>query len=207
MERRRLLQMQSDLPSTYRRVEYLESSGLQYIVTDILPSNALGFDCTFYTNSNVTSGSNYGCIFGGRYASGDNDCQFTTFTNSAYKGTFRFGNTTGYDAWITKETLQSVSKRSSTFINASGDSITVRNNEWIGGKIKPIYLFLLNNNGTPVQGGLGCRIYVMQFYDGNALIRNFIPCVRKSDSKPGMYDTVSKTFYTNAGSGEFIVPA
>lgn len=35
--------------------------------------------------------------------------------------------------------------------------------------------------------------------------RNFIPCYRKSDMKPGMYDTVTGTFYTNQGSGEFIL--
>lgn len=52
----------------------------------------------------------------------------------------------------------------------------------------------------------GMRIYICKLYDGNAMIGNFVPCVRKSDSKPGMYDTVSKTFYTNAGTGEFIVP-
>lgn len=197
------------IPVEYQRVAYLESSGTQYITTDVLPSNTLGFDCTFYSKSNVTASADYGCIFGSRYASGDNDCQVTTFTtNSALlAGTFRFGNTNGYNPGIIKETIQSVSKRNSTFINATGDSITVRDNEWDGAKRKSMYLFLLNNNDTPVQGGLGCRIYVMRFYDGGILIHNFIPCVRKSDSKPGMYDTVSKTFLTNAGTGEFIVPA
>ena len=33
----------------------------------------------------------------------------------------------------------------------------------------------------------------------------FIPCYRKSDSEPGMYDLVSKMFFTNAGTGEFLV--
>lgn len=51
------------------------------------------------------------------------------------------------------------------------------------------------------------RVYIFKMYDGNRLTGNFIPCVRKADSKPGMYDTVSKTFYTNAGTGEFIIPS
>lgn len=209
LRRRQLMAMQGELPSAYRRVAYLESSGTQYITTDVLPSNTLGYDCTFYSKSNVTAYADYGCIFGSRYASGDNDCQVTTFTtnDAVYVGTFRFGNTTGYNAGIIKETIQSISKRNSTFINATGDSIAVRDNTWDGTKRKPMYLFLLNNNGTPAQGGLGCRIYVMRFYDGDVLTHNFIPCVRKSDSKPGMYDIVSKAFYTNAGTGEFIVPA
>lgn len=32
----------------------------------------------------------------------------------------------------------------------------------------------------------------------------FVPCYRKSDGEIGMYDTVSKTFYTNAGTGTFL---
>lgn len=34
---------------------------------------------------------------------------------------------------------------------------------------------------------------------------NLIPCYRKSDNEPGMYDTVSGNFYTNEGSGDFLV--
>lgn len=34
---------------------------------------------------------------------------------------------------------------------------------------------------------------------------DFIPCYRKADSKPGMYDLVSGEFHTNQGTGEFLV--
>lgn len=70
-----------------------------------------------------------------------------------------------------------------------------------------IFLFGLNDGNHLIQAGPGCIIYEMRFYTSDKLLMEFIPCVRKSDSKPGMYDTVTKTFYTNAGSGEFIVPA
>jgi len=42
-------------------------------------------------------------------------------------------------------------------------------------------------------------------WDGTTLVRNMIPCYRRSDLKPGMYDTVNNVFYTNSGSGEFIL--
>ena len=35
------------------------------------------------------------------------------------------------------------------------------------------------------------------------MVRYFIPCYRKSDNEPGMYDLVNNVFYTNAGSGTF----
>ena len=33
----------------------------------------------------------------------------------------------------------------------------------------------------------------------------FIPCYRKSDDKPGMYDLITKQFFINQGEGEFLV--
>lgn len=51
------------------------------------------------------------------------------------------------------------------------------------------------------------KLYFLEVYDveSNEIIANFIPCYRKSDSEPGMYDLVSGTFFTNAGTGEFLV--
>lgn len=38
----------------------------------------------------------------------------------------------------------------------------------------------------------------------NELVRKFIPCVRNEDNKIGMYDYITKNFYTNQGTGEFL---
>ena len=51
-----------------------------------------------------------------------------------------------------------------------------------------------------------CKVYALRLYDSSKiLVRNMIPAIRNSDNKPGMYDTVTGAFYTNAGSGEFSV--
>ena len=41
----------------------------------------------------------------------------------------------------------------------------------------------------------------------------FVPCIRKSDNKPGLYDLcgsicplTGNSFYINAGTGEFVTP-
>ena len=61
-----------------------------------------------------------------------------------------------------------------------------------------------------VGGGAGsfgsnakAYIYSCKIYQGNNLVRDLVPCYRKSNLKPGMYDFVNDTFYVNAGSGEF----
>ena len=65
-------------------------------------------------------------------------------------------------------------------------------------------LFAANYN-TGYTNFSSSRIYYMKIYDSNTLVRNFIPCYRKSDTVAGLYDTVNDVFYTNAGSGVFTV--
>lgn len=69
----------------------------------------------------------------------------------------------------------------------------------------PILLFAiyLDYNTTPTKSH--CRIYDYKITKNGVLIQNLIPCYRKSDNEPGMYDTVSKTFFTNSGTGTFLV--
>lgn len=61
-----------------------------------------------------------------------------------------------------------------------------------------IHLFGNNNGGTHMNASLPIDICSVQIYKGGVLVRDFIP--RK---KPyiGLYDTVSQTLFTNAGSG------
>ena len=68
------------------------------------------------------------------------------------------------------------------------------------------YLFTFNSTGSASKTkAQDIRIYKYSVeYDGD-LIQNLIPCYRKSDNEPGMYDTVSKTFFTNSGTGTFLV--
>lgn len=48
------------------------------------------------------------------------------------------------------------------------------------------------------------NIYRQQAYQNNVLVGDFIPAIRNSDSVVGMYDAVSGTFFTNAGTGTFV---
>lgn len=54
-----------------------------------------------------------------------------------------------------------------------------------------------------IMVGVKERMYSCKFYFDGELIRDFVPCYRRSDSEIGLYDLVNNTFYTNAGSGTF----
>lgn len=54
--------------------------------------------------------------------------------------------------------------------------------------------------GTPLDlfKSEGNRIYYAKIYLGGKLIHDLIPCYRKNDIEPGMYDMVTKQFYPNS---------
>ena len=47
------------------------------------------------------------------------------------------------------------------------------------------------------------RFSFFRCWRGGTLLRDMVPCRRKADNKPGMYDLVSGTFFTSAGSEDF----
>ena len=67
------------------------------------------------------------------------------------------------------------------------------------------YLFARNYAQYPqtVNKAVYLRIYKYTHKRGRTLLVEFVPCYRKSDNKPGMYDLVTKQFFTNAGTGDF----
>ena len=48
------------------------------------------------------------------------------------------------------------------------------------------------------------RFYSFKIYKQGKLVRNYKPCIRKSDNKPGFYDLVNQTFNPSIGSQDFI---
>lgn len=63
-----------------------------------------------------------------------------------------------------------------------------------------LILFRVLNDNRVFLG----KIYSTKVYDDNILIRDLVPCYRKSDNVIGMFDLVNNVFYTNAGSGTFL---
>ncbi len=49
------------------------------------------------------------------------------------------------------------------------------------------------------------RLYETEVYENDVLIANYIPCYRKADNVTGVYDLIGGNFYTNNGTGDFII--
>lgn len=185
----------------YQQVEYIASTGTQYIDTGIIPDQDTGFDIIYLTKDNIGyDNSGYGSVMGARRGSKQNELQITTYTTevNGFAGTLRYG-TTENNAGITTNI-----KMRSTLINkvyTNNDDVEITLSDTFTSP-KSLTIFALNNNGTITQYGK-VQLYSLKIYDGDTLVRDYVPCYRISDGVAGLYDTVNEEFYTNAGTGEF----
>ena len=195
--RRKLLVADPELPPMYRRIEYLESSGTQYINTGL--TYIYGYKINIeILDTNVVETRGY---LGWWNSASQNNLQ-------AYYA----GNLRGYV--ITRGTDNSLyligTNAFSGDIIIEGLNISANGYSYTANSISPdigvpFTLFGYNRSSGVVNCSGKCRIRSAIFFDLNHdTLRNFIPCIR--GNKPGMYDTVTKTFFTNQGTGEFIVP-
>ena len=69
-----------------------------------------------------------------------------------------------------------------------------------------LFLFALDNKDKAEQN-IKMKLYAAKIYEGENMVRNFIPARRKEDKKLGLYDAVGLKFYENKGTGDFVAGA
>ena len=197
---------------TYKEVEYLESTGKQYINTGVKVTPDYTVEVTFVmTQRNAT----WDTLFGTRNS---NQARFTArWANSATGklGVHRSkGKTVNYesidDANATKtmvvDTWHTIklAKREYTFDGNLRKTFSATSST--DAFPYPIYLFALCNAGSPADYGY-FRIKKARIWnDKDELIRDYIPCV-DLDGVGGMYDVVNDTFTKSGSSTKFDVGA
>ena len=212
---------QGDLPEGYTQLEYIESTGTQYIDTKIKVAELPKFEIEWSPN---TEGSNYLCgvriasnLFNGVMGSGAGETINSTLlrttkdTTSMTFATIRTLNhwyknisttiaiNNGYTSkYILEDLTNGISEEltSGVVLQKPFDIPTQQN----------IFLFAVNNSNIHP----GVRIKSYKYYDSyldSSPSHNLIPAKRNSDNVLGMYDTVTNTFLTNKGTGTFIAGA
>lgn len=199
------------LPPEYQQVEYLQSTGRQRIDTGVY--NTAQFD--FYIklsvtyNTDVYGTSNY--IFG-TFATTSGRC-LLSFNNT--NGTMGFGYTTSgkNDGTLSESEIHEVTgrlKNGDQYLDIDGVRTITLTNSGIPSPSHKIPLYCgwhepYFSETNHYQSWLHAKVYRVTFTSDSGDILDYVPCYRKSDNKPGMYDLVTNTFYINNGSGEFTV--
>ena len=180
------------LPSDYIQLEYIQSSGSQYINTGFKPNQDTKISITV---DFPLSGTTW--LYGSRTSAVSNSLGFLCEGNSKY----RFDYASSTNELATKPTGKFTinSDKNKCYIN--GELVFTATYTTFASPVN-MYIFNNNNNGS-LSGGSSAKLYNCSIYDNGVLIRNFIPCKTESGTV-GLYDSVNNQFYQNAGSGTFI---
>lgn len=194
---RPILYITQPLPTDYQQVSYLESTGTQYLDTGHIVNKADNF--TINLEAQFPTESRSDVYFG---ANGYGQFKITNTYNIQSSSTKTVGNK---DTIIINYSSSNTTER----LIVNGTTVeTVSWSSYSGVNVK-VGLFRLGDvNNTWFTGTSNYakgKIYYCKIYDNDLLIRDLVPCYRKSDNKPGLYDIVNNVFYTNAGTGEFAV--
>jgi len=186
------------LPDKYTLVEYIESTGTQYIDTGVKPNNNTRMVLDF--ENTTTNTSDLYMLFGAR----------NYYNNSAFGVAISSSRAYSYwenNAYTTYGFVLNTKKRMIYDVSADAfiiDNLSTKGNDVTFSTTYSIALLSLNSNtGYDTRCAIG-KIYSSQIYDNDVLVRDFVPCYRKSDGVIGLYDLVEGKFYSNLGSGNFI---
>ena len=180
----------TDLPSWYTKLEYLQSTGTQYIDTGIKLDSTSVIDIK-YDFVNVWF------LFGSRSGTSANYSWMTNESNSG-KYIVRMWNKDVYSA-NTQPTWTVEAHVESGNIVVNGVKVSEQT-YWTNFFNGNCYLFTINNNGAPYSWEFA-QTKIREFSIEWKI--NLIPAKRDSDGELWMYDTISQTFFTNAGTGTF----
>lgn len=192
------------LPSEYRAVAYLQSTGTQYIDTGYVPIvNPTNFIVEI--KSQLSAGySSDNSIFGARYG---------TIEGQGYKLNQYSGRLEAQGIFLNNNIpIRATNVNKISFISKSGESKLYINDELIindktqgVSSTNGLSLTIMALNQITPRWYYHGKIYYCKLTDQDKVVRNLVPCYRKADNVAGMYDLVNDVFYTNAGTGEFIV--
>ena len=183
----------SRLPAGYTELEYIESTGTQYIDTGFAPNQ----DTRVVMDFEIEDGTTTSNIFGGRTSYKTNDFTFWLNNETSWL--------TNYNGTSTQMAVSTVNGRHTVDKNKNVTSIDgIKDTATYGSFQAPcnMFLFTMNQNGTAETRMVSMKLYSCQIYDNDTLIRDFVPCTDASGTI-GLYDMVNSVFYENAGTGVF----
>lgn len=200
------------LPIGYKRLEYIESTGTQWIDTKVFPAETRILIDAFILEKNTGNDHH---IASAAWAEPGKAELFNVMRLRADR--------TGYAVRYGNDNLRNIEHQGNVFgrhtfnrnfpaspYTAQVDSAeTITLTPGVVGSIGcnlPLFAFRRNNgscSGFTSMRLYSCKIWKTTAFEGVPLIRDFIPC-KNASGEVGLWDDVNSVFYGNAGTGAFI---
>ena len=197
------------IPSTYQCVEYIESIGTgdSYIDTGYVPNVDTGMYATFNI-MNELGPNNHGNVFGATETGATaNRYYINTWAEETIRSPqfFRGDNYKGYPLFLVNNAKVTIGQTPSFIVRNDNGRVTVDTNDFPN-ITASCYLFSYNKGNSYSDSPTRMKLYHFVFFETTTdnILHEYIPVIRVSDDKPGLYDRVTDTFLVNGGADEFI---
>ena len=205
MNRRRFIwqeaQAQSGLPDGYTAVDYLQSSGAQWIEMGVAPNQNTKAVLKIKINTFTAQGAT---LIGSRTSLNSTD-QFFTYLDD-YGGTrflFRMDGQPETIPWkgLTTNKIYIVTLSGTEMKAELADGTAVFSKTFSVSDFTSTVTMALFK-AKPFNNGFQGRIYSCKHYNNGKLIQDFVPCL-DTEGVPCMFDLVSRKSFYNKGNGSF----
>ena len=201
---------QEGLPDEYTRLDYIASTGTQYIDTGLVGKPGYTIEAT--VSFSELSNGDYQYFAGYAYTGSADRTYFIRINNSSNHLGYTYGTTVESKLLNVEENvfynIKSVMKANKQEFYVDGKKLSSSAEPALtydDNNPNNIYMFVSNYVNNNINGPMKARCKEVKWYDENDnLVRHFVPCYRNNDNEIGMYDLVLGDFYTNQGEGEFV---
>lgn len=199
-----VLEVCNEIEPTYTRLEYLESDGRQYLDTGIIPTGTMSFELKTYVAASGSTSTGQ-VPLGARTHINNSEWyyQISTFNNfpNGYMG---YGLAKHIDAHLRFRDINTISFVNGKYTINQDYTYQYDIYEFPSEFQNTLYMFRLNSKGskTVAPDWFTGKIYYVKIWDGDKMLRDYIP-VLDVNGVPAMYDRVSGKFFYNLGSGQF----
>lgn len=195
-----------DYRELYQRVEYVYTAGGTsggWFLTDFIANDTSGLEFSYAVSSFADIAT-----MGSRTSASDTRCYVF----------YPRANTVGYIGWKTAQSwtvsttantmyitrLNWLNSRKAVILNADGTTKATKSmSGTLPAQVSCIAIGRYNNATNTPTSSRPIYVYGARMTQGSEIVREYIPCYRKSDGEIGLYETFSGVFVTSANGGAF----
>lgn len=189
-----VLKGNSRVPAGYTEVEWIQSSGTQYIDSGATETSDMAVSCHFDVD---TVASDY--LFGSQQNSGSLSYNGIFKNNMLEYNYAEVGFTAANSIELAEEVVGSTNNITINGVSHTLSTGTPQN-------VSMLIFGIRRNTGAMRPYGGKAKLRYFKIKKGSNAVRNFVPC-KNPDGVVGLYDLVGGEFYGNSGTGAFTAGA